>query len=282
MENQYFVFKKEVDWSLLNQGMSIPVEFQFIFKERLKKLQYKGNKIDIKIILEAEVYTVTLINQKFNENQYYGHKDIIQIRYSEKSDISNHLKRIFKTSYDYLLPKRNDPLYIKKSGVKIPKEIKEYFVLYCTEFDDVFYAECIDKVEQEGERLDILSLKEEEAELEFNYNETDFTSRIEEQFRFIKIRKLNKAMGDNLKLLYNYRCQICGENFSVNHGCNIAESHHIEYFTKSMNNDMNNIIILCPNHHRIIHKTNAVFKREKVSFVYPNGRIEKVKVNVHL
>lgn len=89
-------------------------------------------------------------------------------------------------------------------------------------------------------------------------------------------------MGENLKLLYNYKCQICGINFSIGHGCNIAESHHIEYFTKSMNNDMKNIIILCPNHHRIIHKTNAVFKREKVSFIYPNGLVEKVKVNLHL
>jgi len=282
LSKEYFIFKKEVDWSLLNQGMSIPVEFQFIFKERLKELQNKGNKIDIKIVLETEVYHVNLINQKFNESQYFGHKNIIQIRYTEKSDISKHLKRIFKTSYDYIFQKRNDPLYIKKSGIKVPVEIKEYFVLYCTEFNDVFYAECIDKLEYEAERFEILSLKEEEAELELNYNATDHTSRIEEQFRCVKVRKLNKAMGENLKLLYNYKCQICGINFSIGHGCNIAESHHIEYFTKSMNNDMKNIIILCPNHHSIIHKTNAVFKREKVSFIYPNGLVEKVKVNLHL
>lgn len=282
MSNEYFVFKKEVDWSLLNQGMSIPVEFQFIFKERLKELQNKGNKIEIKIVIEDKVYTVTLINQKFNENEYYGHKDIIQIRYTEKSDISNHLKRIFNISYNYIVQKRNNPLYIKKSGIKMPEETKEYFVLYGTEFNDVFYGECINKLDQEAERLDILTLKEEEAELEFNYNETDPTSKIEEQFRFVKIRKLNKAMGENLKLLYNYKCQICGTNFSINHDCNIAESHHIEYFTKSMNNDMKNIIILCPNHHSIMHKTNPIFKREKVSFVYPNGLVEKVKLNVHL
>lgn len=262
--------------------MSVPVEFQFIFKERLKELQKKGNKIDIKILMELEVYTVTLINQKFNENDYYGHKDIIQIRYTEKSPISKQLKRIFKTSYDYTLHKRNDPLYIKKSGIKIPEESKEYFVLYCTEFDDVFYAECIDKLDLEAERRDILYLKEEEAEMEFNYNEIDITSKSEKQHRYVKIRKLNKAMGENLKLLYNYKCQICGTKFSIDHDCNIAESHHIEYFTKSMNNDMKNIIILCPNHHRIIHKTDAVFKRGKISFFYPNGLVEKVKINLHL
>lgn len=185
--------------------MSIPVEFQFIFKERLKELQNKGNKIDIKIVLETEVYHVNLIDQKFNDSQYYGHKDIIQIRYTEKSDISKHLKRIFKTSYDYILQKRNNPLYIKKSGIKIPVEIKEYFALYCTEFNNVFYAECIDKLEYEAEKFEILSLKEEEVELELNYNATDHTSRIEEQFRCVKVRKLNKAMGENLKLLYDIK-----------------------------------------------------------------------------
>lgn len=192
------------------------------------------------------------------------------------------MKRIFKTSYDYISQKRSGPLYIKRSGVKIPKETKEYFVLYCTEFNNVFYAECIDKLDKEAERLEVLSLKEEEAELQFNYNETDSTLTIEEKFRFVKIRKLNKAMGENLKLLYNYKCQICGANFSMGHDCNIAESHHIEYFTKSMDNDMKNILILCPNHHRIIHKTNAIFKREKVSFIYQNGLVEKVKINLHL
>ncbi|HEY5560637.1 MAG TPA: HNH endonuclease [Clostridiaceae bacterium] len=282
MSNQYFVFKKEVDWSLLNQGMSISVKFQFLFKTRLKELQNKGKKIDIKIVLEAEVYTVSMVNQKFNEIQYEDHKDVIQIRYNANSPISKHLKRIFRNSNDYIVQQKSNPLYIKKSGVKIPEEIKEYFVLYCTEFDDVFYAECIDKSDKEAERLDIIALNEEEAELQFNSNFTDPTSRIEEQYRFVKIRKLNRAMGENLKLLYNYKCQICGTNFSINHNCNIAESHHIEYFTKSMNNDMKNIIILCPNHHSVIHKTNAVFERKKISFIYPNGLVEKVRINLHL
>jgi hypothetical protein len=74
--------------------MSIPVEFQFMFKEKLKELQYKGNKIDIKILIENKVYIVKLINQKFNENEYCGNKDIIQIRYTEKSDLSKHLKNL--------------------------------------------------------------------------------------------------------------------------------------------------------------------------------------------
>jgi hypothetical protein len=48
-------------------------------------------------------------------------------------------------------------------------------------------------------------------ETEFNYDVEDPTSTILETERIVKIRKLNKKIGDNLKLLYGYRCQICGQ-----------------------------------------------------------------------
>ena len=36
--------------------------------------------------------------------------------------------------------------------------------------------------------------------------------------------------------------------------CSLFTSHHIDYFTRSQNNDSTNIIIISPNYHRIIHK----------------------------
>ena len=52
--------------------------------------------------------------------------------------------------------------------------------------------------------------------------------------------------------------------------------------TISMNNDTDNIIILSPSFHRIIHKAKPVFDYENLSFVFPNGVVEKVKLNKHL
>lgn len=62
----------------------------------------------------------------------------------------------------------------------------------------------------------------------------------------------------------------------------IVEAHHIVFFVSSLNNDASNIIVLCPNHHRIIHKASPIFEREKYSFVYPNGIEEKLILNNHL
>lgn len=49
-----------------------------------------------------------------------------------------------------------------------------------------------------------------------------------------------------------------------------------------MNNDAINQLIICPNHHRIIHATNPIFNRQKKIDTYKNGMIEKLSINYHL
>jgi len=49
-----------------------------------------------------------------------------------------------------------------------------------------------------------------------------------------------------------------------------------------MNNDANNQIILCPNHHSIIHAAEPEFRRDSLSFMYPNGFVEGLAINLHL
>jgi hypothetical protein len=49
-----------------------------------------------------------------------------------------------------------------------------------------------------------------------------------------------------------------------------------------MNNDSENIIIVSPNFHRLIHKTHPVFDRNELTFIFQNGVKEKLKLNYHL
>lgn len=62
----------------------------------------------------------------------------------------------------------------------------------------------------------------------------------------------------------------------------MVESHHINPFVESLNNDAENQLIICPNHHRIIHKAEPKFDRKKLIYVYQNGLIEPIKINLHL
>lgn len=63
---------------------------------------------------------------------------------------------------------------------------------------------------------------------------------------------------------------------------NIVEAHHIEYFSISQNHIPDNIMILCPNHHRAIHKANAKYDRENNLFTYENGYVERILLDKHL
>lgn len=97
-----------------------------------------------------------------------------------------------------------------------------------------------------------------------------------------KYRKLNRSIGERLKKLYSYRCQICGEQVGEKYGSKTVDAHHISYFSDSMNNDASNILVVCPNHHRIIHDTNPKFDSNKLTYTYPNGYEEPLKLNFHL
>ena len=49
-----------------------------------------------------------------------------------------------------------------------------------------------------------------------------------------------------------------------------------------VSNDTSNIIILSPSYHRIIHKAKPVFDRPSLSFHFPHGFVQQVKLGKHL
>lgn len=97
-----------------------------------------------------------------------------------------------------------------------------------------------------------------------------------------KVRQLDRTIGDSLKRLYDYRCQMTGERVGEDQGGLVVEAHHIIPFTQSLNNDTSNIIILSPSYHRIIHKAHPQWNPATRSFHFPNGRVEALKLNKHL
>ena len=70
-----------------------------------------------------------------------------------------------------------------------------------------------------------------------------------------------------------------GEKVGDEYNALVVEAHHIIPFTESMNNDTSNIIILSPSYHRIIHKAHPSWDSKNLEFIFPNGLIEKVKVD---
>ena len=48
------------------------------------------------------------------------------------------------------------------------------------------------------------------------------------------------------------------------------------------NNDSSNIIILCPNHHRLIHKLNPKFDYNRGCFVFSENSELRIELDFHL
>ena len=276
-----YIYKKEVDWSVLYYGINIPVSIQVAFQQQFNNFLKKGESKEIILQLEDKSYKVKLINQNFDKSKYPTHKDLLQIRYTPQSKIAIKIREIFLDSYRYLKIEKNK-LFNHRQPLRMPDNLKEYVILYTTKSENIFLVNTLTCSDIKAIKYDFSSINEEELEFTLNFSKVDLSAKIESRQQIVKIRKLDKSIGENLKLLYEFRCQICGYNFSDKHNTVITEAHHIEYFVTSLNNNADNIVIVCPNHHRIIHKTKPTFDKNNLHFIYPNGFEEIVRLNKHI
>ena len=96
--------------------------------------------------------------------------------------------------------------------------MKEYLAIYTTEYDDSYILEAIVASDLEVYRSSIENQKERIVEASIDYDVTDPNAGFTENERLMRIRKLNRKIGENLKILYNYRCQICGKTIGEEYG----------------------------------------------------------------
>lgn len=121
-----------------------------------------------------------------------------------------------------------------------------------------------------------------EEEIEKIINQQDFKSKVVKRTGTTTTRIFDDRIQTSLKKLYQYRCQICGATATIMYGVDVSEAHHIDYFTKSANNNPSNIVVLCPDHHRIVHKAKAIFNHELHQFEYDNAKVDQLMFNLHL
>ena len=122
------------------------------------------------------------------------------------------------------------------------------------------------------------------SEMQFeDWQKLDETATIKVKDSKVKIRVLDRHVGNNLKQLYGYRCQICGRRIAEHYGdVDVVDAHHIHPFVESFDNSYKNIMVLCPNHHRIVHAYQPEFKSTLKEYHYPNGLHERLVLNQHL
>lgn len=273
-----FLLRRPVDWSLLTNGFHIPTEFHpLVYAMPGGELQH-GDKRGVKIMIDGEVFDARMNNIGFDQSRYPGHPDLLQIRYSPGSPIAKKLQSMFAGEFEYLRLARENAA--PRTQVQLPEEYSSEIIFYATMQADTFIIECNHTSDRQAERQELLQMSE--LDFETFTPRFDPNAGIKERTAIQRIRQLDRSIGDSLKQLYGFHCQMTGELVVEPYGVTCVEAHHIIPFTESMNNDTSNIIILSPSFHRIIHKAKPAFDRPSLSFHFPNGLVEKVKIDKHL
>ena len=280
MESENYVYKKEIDWSTLMEGFTLPLDNQVIFLRNMENFLQRGQSKIIHFFMNGKTYDAKIVNM--NNSVEKRKKDAYQIRYSRNGELSQALQQYFFKSISYIKMIRESRDPKDRSYIKMPDGLKEYLAIYTTEYEDTFLLEPIAQEDFQVMKKAIQGMRERTVENEIEYEMEDKSSGIEKKLQIVKIRKLNRKIGENLKLLYGYRCQICGQVIGEKYGSHIAEAHHIDYFINSLNNDANNQMIVCPNHHSVIHDANPVFDRRRMVYGFDNGVEERIILNKHL
>ena len=278
-----FILQKDVNWSLLNEGLAIPISVCSRFADWDESILVHGARKEVKILIDGGFFDAKLINQNFDQKRFPGHSDIIQIRYTPNSMIAAKLRSVFHESFAYLSAQRQLEENHHRQIV-LPNDIREYVRLYLSSNSDVLCMECCTNVEYRQVARSLKDISEEiyEQSDDEQFFMADKSASIEEKQRLVKYRRIDRSIIQTLKRYYDYRDEISGEKIGDEYGDSVVEAHHIDYFTKSQNNDSTNIIIISPNYHRIIHKNNPHFNYKRFQFEFDNGEVIKLKLYDHL
>lgn len=266
MTNNMLLFYKNVDYSVLTAGLTIPIQHQESVFSELGFTLERGQRKQIQILIDGSPYPAQIINIRFDKNKYPNHKDLLQIRYSAKSPIAQKLQEIFVYSKNQIVSQRQDSRKLRT--LDADESQKEHIAIYSTPISGRLCFDCmpIQEFQEEGNALKELG----EPIAEGILDGRDNTAGILIRTKSCKIRKLSRAIADDLKAVYGYRCQICGQYIGEPYGSHLIHAHHIHYFVHSLNNNANNIMIVCPNHHAIIHDLNPTF-----DFAQKQGPVDK-------
>jgi hypothetical protein len=87
---------------------------------------------------------------------------------------------------------------------------------------------------------------------------------------------------EKLQKIYGGRCQICLFDPRDRYGRTLCHGHHIQWLSRGGEDAVENLVLICPNHHAAVHQDDAVFDYADLTFRFTRGLLEPLQVNHHL
>ena len=92
------------------------------------------------------------------------------------------------------------------------------------------------------------------------------------RYLFKQAPQRNPQHVKKLRKLYGGMCQLCGWDPRSLYRQDLCEAHHVHWLSRGGDDALYNMVLICPNHHRAIHRTDTPFDWEDESFVFPYKR----------
>jgi 5-methylcytosine-specific restriction enzyme A len=104
----------------------------------------------------------------------------------------------------------------------------------------------------------------------------------EERRRYLSqiASRRNRQLVEQLQGTYRGRCQICSWEPKGRYGTELCEGHHIRWLSRGGEDAITNLVLICPNHHRAIHRCDAPFDWGRGCFVFSIA-LEMLALNEH-
>jgi hypothetical protein len=87
-----------------------------------------------------------------------------------------------------------------------------------------------------------------------------------------QVARRDHELVEHLRELYCGECQICGWAPRRSYGAEICETHHLRWLSRGGSDVLGNLVLLCPNHHRAVHRCDAPFDFGSTAFVFAATR----------
>lgn len=193
----------------------------------------------------------------------------------------------FLSFYGYEKSKRDDNYVSERKNIKYKNELSKYIIeppniVYFSSQDTIYQTIYnIAKLNEMSIDEYILSLGYVRSKVGNTIKELadEINKIIDLEESEIKRKEVsqknierNHQLIDRLKMVYDYECQLCSEKQNMpikkEDGTNYVEVHHIknlseEYDEEGTLDRVDNLIVVCPNHHKMLHYHNRGYQKIK-------------------
>jgi len=247
-------------------------EKQITKEEGIDKLVTElGMKKGSAQIIIIQVFPKLLTGVKFTRTLSVSYFDcFLSCIYKDygNRELSNALNAL-KKHIDYIANRGDSKIKLRK----ICEKYQQYLI-------DTTYS--LDQDEQE--QNDIVRMFVGKSKLKIISELLNLPEKEEEQIiiNHKAYKRDNKTIA-LIKILRNFKCQICGYSIVKKDGTNYIEAAHIIPKNQKGRETPNNILLLCPNHHKEFDLGNCVIKKhtsEEVEFIL-NEKDYKLSLSIN-